>query len=138
MNPVQVLLAEDNRGDVILVREALREYKVDHALRLVEDGDQAMRHIDSIGGPTDVPCPDIFLLDLNIPRGSGHELLEKFRLCCPDTPVVIITSSDAPSDIARAHQLGASRYFRKPSNLEEFLQLGALVKELVGSAADSR
>lgn len=132
MTPIKVLLAEDNAGDIFLVREALRTHQVQCALRIVSDGEQANQYLNTMGDNSECPCPDIFLVDLNLPKGNGHELLKTFKdRCREDVPVVVMTSSDAPWDRARASELGAARFFRKPSGLDEFLQLGALVKELV-------
>lgn len=130
---LQIVLAEDNNGDVILIREALKEHKVQHELHVVKDGVEAARYIQQAGQSQDVPCPDILLLDLNLPKKSGHELLELIRAhpCCAKTPVIIVTSSDAERDRKLAAELGATRYFRKPSDIDEFMRLGAIVREVV-------
>jgi CheY-like chemotaxis protein len=132
MDLLKVLLAEDNRGDVFLVRAALKEHHIDHELMVVADGARAINYIERIGAP-DAPCPDVFLLDLNLPKADGHQVLEHFRAhpMCQTTPVIVVTSSDTPSDRQRAQHLGAARYFRKPSEIDEFLQLGAVIKEVV-------
>lgn len=134
---VQILLAEDNHGDVLLVREALREHHVEHELRVVKDGLQAERYIQRIGEASDAPCPDVLLLDLNLPHRDGHELLQLFRAhpLCGTTPVIIITSSDAERDRKKAAEGGATRYFQKPSDIDEFIQLGAIVREVIGEKA---
>jgi CheY-like chemotaxis protein len=132
MTPILVLLAEDNAGDIFLVREALRTHQLHYALRILSDGEQAAEYLNTMGNSPESPCPDIFLVDLNLPKASGHELLKTFKdRCNDDVPVVVMTSSDAPWDRTRASELGAARFFRKPSGLDEFLELGALVKELV-------
>ncbi len=130
---LQVLLAEDNAGDVFLVEEALRAHSMNCVLRVVRDGDEAEEYLGRVGTVPEVPCPDVFLLDLNLPSGDGHELLEKFRAHpqCTAVPVVVVTSSDAPRDRARAERSGADAYFRKPSNLNEFMELGAVVARVV-------
>jgi CheY-like chemotaxis protein len=133
---LKILLAEDNRGDVLLVREALLAHRIEYELFLVSDGAHALDFIDQIGNNHTAPCPDVFLLDLNLPKADGHEVLERFRKhpLCRSTPVVIVTSSDTPRDRERVAKLGAARYFRKPMEIDEFMQLGALVKEVVASA----
>ena len=133
---VQILLAEDNHGDVLLVREALREHRLEHKLYLVRDGLQAERYIERIGQAEDAPCPDVLLLDLNLPHRDGHELLQLFRAhpLCGSKPVIIITSSDAEKDRKRAAELGATRYFKKPSDVDEFIRLGAVIREVVEAA----
>lgn len=130
---LQVLIAEDNRGDVRLVREALREHHVEHELRVVWDGLQAERYINRIGQADDTPCPDVLLLDLNLPHRDGHELLQIFRAhpLCGAIPVIVITSSGAESDRKRAAEIGATYYFQKPSDVDEFIRLGAIVREVV-------
>lgn len=125
---IQILLAEDNRGDVLLVREALDTHGIGYQLHVASDGVQAAGYIENIGLPAGPPCPDLLLLDLNLPKKDGHELLKLFRshpICAPK-PVIVITSSDAPSDRRRAAELGAN-YFRKALDLDEFMKLGTLV-----------
>lgn len=131
---LQVLLFEDNQGDVLLVQEALREHQVEHRLHVINDGLQAERHINRIGQADDAPRPDVLLIDLNLPHRDGHELLQLFRNhpLCRATPVMVITSSGAEKDRRRAAELGATRYFQKPSDVDEFIRLGAVVLEVVG------
>jgi CheY-like chemotaxis protein len=134
MNRLQILLAEDNAGDVFLIREALRAQRLDYELWILKDGTEALLYLDKIGTSPGVPCPDVFLVDLNLPSGDGHNLIETFRSHpqCALIPVVVVTSSDAPRDRERARELGANAYFRKPSDLAAFLQLGRIVANLVG------
>jgi DNA-binding response OmpR family regulator len=129
---LQIFLAEDNPGDVDLVRLALHEHKVQHELTVAKDGAAASRYIARMGTEPESPCPDCILLDLNLPNGDGFELFGKFRRHeeCLRTPVIIVTSSDSPKDRKLAADLGVSYYFRKPSNLAEFLKLGAVIRQL--------
>ena len=85
-----------------------------------------------MGGEAGALCPDVLLLDLNLPKASGHQVLEKLRAQskCIDTPVIVVTSSDAPQDREKAARLGAAYYFRKPTDFEEFMMLGAVIKDL--------
>ena len=133
MNPLNILLAEDNRGDVLLVRQALEEHDIEHQLYVVQDGAQAIEFVAQMGKPGGVPCPDVILLDLNLPKADGPEILTEFRKHpeCTTTPVIVVTSSDAIKDRARAAELGISRYFKKPSEFDEFMKLGAVVREVV-------
>jgi two-component system, chemotaxis family, response regulator Rcp1 len=130
--PLSIFLAEDNPADVDLVREALREHHIEHQLVVAKDGTEARRYIDRMGTNPDDPCPDIILLDLNLPQASGFELFLQFRNhpLCTQTPVIVVTSSDAAKDRTRAAELGAARYFRKPSDYEDFLKLGAVLREV--------
>ena len=126
-----ILLAEDNRGDVLLIREALQEHRIEHELFVVSDGAQAVDYIDNICEGSGSHRPDLVLIDLNLPKVDGLQVLAHLRNhpLCGSTPVVIVTSSDAPRDRERAIRLGAARYFRKPSEFDEFMQLGAIVKD---------
>jgi len=131
---IRIFLAEDNPADVDLVKVALHEYHIDHELLLASDGQEARRFIESMG-TADSPCPDLIMLDLNLPLVSGHELIVEFRQhpLCLKTPIIVVTSSDSRRDREHSAQLGA-RYFRKPSDLGEFLQLGAVVREAANAA----
>ena len=134
---LHILLAEDNFGDVLLVERALTEHQVDHELHVVKDGDEALQFLDRMGEAGEPPCPDVLLLDLNLPKVEGPQVLQQFRKhsACAQTPVIVVTSSDAPRDRRRVEALGATAYFRKPSELSEFMRLGALVKELADGRA---
>lgn len=126
--PVQILLAEDNPADVYLIEEALREHNVDFHITVAEDGEAAMNLL-SRGGLQ----PDIVLLDLNMPKRSGGEVLNELRRhSASEVPVIVLTSSDSPSDREEALRLGATCYIRKPTALDEFLEIGATIKRLAG------
>ncbi len=126
-----LLLVEDNPADVFLVREALREEDLDCDLEVVDDGEQAIRFLERVDAGGQAP-PDLLLLDLNVPRIGGEQVLERLRKSqpCAEIAVVVITSSDSPRDRQRAADLGAAEYFRKPANLDEFMALGKLVRRL--------
>lgn len=130
---LHILLAEDNRGDVLLIEQALAEHHIRHELHVVHDGEQALRFIEQMGKSGSTPCPDLLLLDLNLPKVEGQQVLTEFRKHpqCSNTPVIVVSSSDAPRDKARIGELGVSRYFRKPSELDDFMKLGAVVLEVV-------
>jgi CheY-like chemotaxis protein len=138
MKAIHVLVAEDNEGDVFLVREALRFHNLEFQLHVAPDGLAAMRYIDDLGHTPEAPCPDVFLLDLNLPKVDGHDVLNTLRAHprCSRVPVIIVTSSDAPKDRERAELLGATHYFRKPSDLTEFMALGAIIREAVSGNFD--
>ncbi len=131
---MHILLAEDNLGDILLVRHALEEHHVSHELHVVKDGGEALAFLAGMGKPGKAPCPDVMLLDLNLPKVDGSQLLREFRKHpeCAHTPVIVVTSSDAQADRKRMTELGVTRYFRKPSDLDAFLELGSVVKEIVG------
>jgi len=130
----EILLAEDNPADVYLIREALREHGVDCTLHVASDGGEMLRIISSEQAQTEDRRPALIILDLNLPRHDGTEILERLRET-PElarVPVVVLTSSDSPRDRLVASQFGAARYLRKPSSLEQFLSLGAIFKDLLG------
>ncbi|MDP9054251.1 MAG: response regulator [Acidobacteriota bacterium] len=131
--PLRILLVEDNRGDVLLVQQALAEHAIKHELHVVSDGEQAIRFIQSMDQQGGASCPDLLLLDLNLPRVEGQQVLSEFRKHPKgaQTPVIVVSSSDAPRDKARSGELGISRYFRKPSELDAFMALGAVVRQVV-------
>jgi len=133
MSTTQILLAEDNRGDVLLIRRALAEYRVDHELHVAYDGEQAVDFLAQVGQPGAVPCLDLVLLDVNLPRVDGPQILVELRNhpVCASVPVIVLSSSNASRDRARFTDLGISRYFLKPSDLEEFMRLGAVVQDVL-------
>ncbi len=132
-NVLHILLAEDNEGDVMLVEQALEEHQIHHQLHVVKDGAEALGFVAEMGLNNGPPFPDLVLLDLNLPKIDGAKVLQHFRkhLVCALTPVIVVTSSDSPRDRERVKALGADAYFRKPSDLKEFMVLGGLIKELV-------
>jgi DNA-binding response OmpR family regulator len=132
---VNILLIEDAEPDVFLVREALKTAGLNFELNVLDDGEKAIEFIDELDRYRGTNCPHLVLLDLNLPRRSGDQILQHLRHSdrCKDIPVVVVTSSDSPRDKAEMSRLGATRYFRKPSRLDEFMRLGPLVRELVGN-----
>jgi two-component system, chemotaxis family, response regulator Rcp1 len=128
------LVVEDNRADVFLIKEAIRHHQLAIDLLVVSDGDRAYEFITEVEN-YHVRCPDVVLLDLNLPTRSGREVLQRLRQSprCADTPVLIVTSSDLPKEREELCALGANSYFCKPSGYEEFLKVGMLVQELLAS-----
>jgi DNA-binding response OmpR family regulator len=120
-----------------LVHEALEEHGINGELIVLTDGESAIQFIQSLDAQGK-ECPDLVILDLNLPKKSGHQVLECVRqsVTCGVAPVVILSSSDTPEDRAETSRLGASRYIRKPSRLEEFMSLGAIFKTMLGSPPD--
>lgn len=135
----EVLLADDNPSDVYLIQEALREHSVDCHLRVACDGKDAIDIISGQRADVNVGDLSLIILDLNLPRHDGIEILQRLRESHHlNVPVVVLTSSDSPRDRLMATDLGAARYLRKPSNLNEFLELGAIFKELLGQTGRAR
>jgi CheY-like chemotaxis protein len=122
-SPVEILLVEDNPGDERLTREALREGKVYHNLHWVKDGVQAMEFLRRQGRYASVPRPDIVLLDLNLPKKDGREVLEEIKTDedLKRIPVVVLTTSKAEEDVLRTYNLHANCYVTKPVDLEKFI-----------------
>jgi len=120
---VEILLVEDNPADVRLAREALREGAVATHLNAVEDGVEALAFLRREGKYADAPRPDIILLDLNMPRKGGLEVLSEVKSdpALRPIPVVVLTTSSDPDDIFQAYDLQASAFITKPADLDEFV-----------------
>lgn len=128
---IDVLLVEDDSGDVELTREALAESKIALNLRIVEDGERALQYLRREGKYADAPRPDLILLDLNLPRVDGREVLREIK-SDPDLraiPVCVVTTSDAESDILKSYGLGANCYVTKPIGLEQFVHVIRAIEE---------
>ena len=125
------MLAEDNPSDVLIVREALAYHNVDATLTCHRDGEVMIRYIDRMD-QGEVPCPDVILLDLNLPRHDGQAVLARIRRSpvCGQVPVIIVTSSKASADYNEILRLGATSYFHKSIDYDESMRLGALVLDI--------
>lgn len=122
---VEVLLVEDNPGDARLTREALREGKLRNRIHHARDGVEALAFLRHEGEYRDAPVPDIILLDLNMPRKDGREVLAEIK-ADPKLrfiPVVILTTSEAENDIVRSYELHANCYITKPVDLDKFTKI---------------
>ena len=121
---------EDNSADVALVKEALEEQGVRCELTVIPNGELAIRFIEEINAGAE-PCPRLVIIDLNLPKKPGREVLRKLRSSslCGDMPVIVLSSSDSRQDRDDVAQFPPSRYIRKPYNLDEFLNLGAVFKQ---------
>ena len=120
--PVHVLLVEDDEGDVLMTREAFEFYKVRNPLHVVSDGEQALQFVRRTGPYADAPRPGLILLDVNLPRVSGLEVLAELKQD-PELrpiPVVMLTTSQADEDILRSYSLHANAYVSKPVDFEQF------------------
>jgi CheY-like chemotaxis protein len=128
----RILLAEDNDGDVFLVRRALEKRSVPHELVVAHNGEQALAWLEGHCGEEDRnSAPELILLDLNLPRIDGAQLLSHIRKSdrFSSTPVIVLTSSDSPKDRQMALERGANLYFRKPTDLASFMDLGRIIEE---------
>jgi two-component system, chemotaxis family, response regulator Rcp1 len=122
---IQVLLVEDSPGDVRLTREAFREAKVRINLHVASDGAEAMAFLGHEGKHVNAPRPDLILLDLNLPKKDGREVLAEIKgnSCLQTIPVVILTTSESEADILKSYMLHANCYITKPVSLEGFLKV---------------
>jgi chemotaxis family two-component system response regulator Rcp1 len=123
--PLQLLLVEDNPGDVRLTREAFRDVDGSVQLHVASDGVEAMAFLRREGTHVDAPRPDFILLDLNLPRMDGREVLAHIKAdpALRTIPTVILTTSDADADILKSYELNANAYLKKPVTLEAFESL---------------
>jgi two-component system, chemotaxis family, response regulator Rcp1 len=129
--PIEILLVEDNPGDVDLTMEGLHEGKVHNNLSVVRDGDEAMAFLRREGKYANAPRPELILLDLNLPKKNGREVLAEIkgddRL--RSIPVVILTSSKAEEDILKTYKLNANCYITKPVDLDQFIKVVRAIED---------
>jgi CheY-like chemotaxis protein len=125
LNVISVLLVEDDPGDVVLIREAFEDNKVYNRLHVVSDGVQALEFLRNEGEYADAPRPDLVLLDLNLPRKDGREVLAEVKgdPGLHTIPVVVLTTSEAEEDILRSYDLHANAYVTKPVDFERFIEV---------------
>jgi chemotaxis family two-component system response regulator Rcp1 len=128
-----ILVVEDNRADLFLIRDALGAAQVNAEIHVAEDGEKALRFLDAAQNDESAPCPSLVLLDINLPRKKGGDVLRHIRQMsrCADTLVLVVTSSDSPRDRQEMDSLGTNGYFRKPSEYAEFMKLGHVVRALL-------
>ncbi|MEU6707979.1 response regulator [Streptomyces wuyuanensis] len=121
--PIEVLLVEDDPGDELMTREAFEDNKIGNTLHVVRDGEEALDFLYRRGAHQGAPRPDLILLDLNLPKYDGRQVLERIKADSDLThiPVVVLTTSAAEEDILRSYQLHASAYVTKPVDLEQFI-----------------
>ncbi len=131
MSPIETLLVEDNPGDVRLTREALKDNKLNNKLYVVEDGVEAIAFLQNVGKFADAPRPDIILLDLNLPRMSGRELLEIIKADenLKRIPVVVLTTFEDERDIFLSYSLRANCYITKPVDMNQFVTIVRNIKD---------
>jgi CheY-like chemotaxis protein len=123
--PIEVLLVEDDPGDVLMTREAFEEHKIGNKLNVVSDGVEALAYLRREGQFADAVRPDLILLDLNLPRRDGRQVLEEIKSDedLRQIPVVILTTSQLDEDILRSYQLHANAYVTKPVDFEQFIRV---------------
>jgi chemotaxis family two-component system response regulator Rcp1 len=131
-----ILLIEDNPADSNLVREALEEHEVECELLLITNGEKAIEFIRQVDAE-EAPPPDLVILDLNLPIKPGSRVLEQFQASsrCARAKIIVLSSSDSHKDKEQAARLGASRYYKKPTRLMEYLKLGGVFKQMLAGAS---
>ncbi|MFJ7327441.1 response regulator [Streptomyces cyaneofuscatus] len=123
VQPIEVLLVEDDPGDELMTREAFEDNKIRNTLHVVRDGQEALDFLYRRGAYPDAPRPDLVLLDLNLPKYDGRQVLEQIK-SDPELsliPVVVLTTSSAEEDILRSYKLHANAYVTKPVDLDQFI-----------------
>jgi CheY-like chemotaxis protein len=131
LDPIDVLLVEDDPGDTLMIKEAFEDNKVQNTLASVQDGVEAMAYLRREGRYADAPRPDLILLDLNLPRKDGREVLAEIKQD-PDLgtiPVVVLTTSQAEEDVLRSYKLHANAYVTKPVDFERFIEVVRQIDE---------
>jgi CheY-like chemotaxis protein len=125
VSPIEVLLVEDDPGDVLMTQEAFAEHKVRNRLAVVSDGDEAIAYLRRQGRYADAVRPDLVLLDLNLPRRDGRQVLAEIKSDqdLRQIPVVVLTTSQADEDILRSYALHANAYVTKPVDFERFIEV---------------
>jgi len=131
--PLQIVLAEDNPADVMLVRLALKEAEVHCELHVMDDGDKAFAFITALDADPQSAPIDLLLLDMHLPKRDGEEIVEWLRSTRhhAQTPVIFMTGSDAERDHDQAKKHAVLHYFRKPSDFAEFMELGVIIRNLL-------
>jgi CheY-like chemotaxis protein len=130
--PLTIIVVEDNPVDVYLIRWVLNAHELPHELHVIDNGDHAMEYVNQLAHEERRRSPTIMLLDLNLPQRDGRELLQRVKSIPQgsDIRVVVVTSSTNPTDQQETLAMGADAYFVKPYHLNEFMQLGDLIKHL--------
>jgi CheY-like chemotaxis protein len=128
-----VLLVEDNPTDVLVIKEAIERSGLDLDLHHATNGEEALLYLQDLARSEKPACPALVLLDLNLPRVGGIEVLRKLRnsSLCNRTPVIVLTSSTAEADRAAVRRLGAEAYFQKPASLTAYMELAEVVKSIL-------
>jgi CheY-like chemotaxis protein len=123
--PIEVLLVEDDPGDVLMTREAFEDHKVHNSLHVVSDGVEALSYLRAEGEYADMPRPDLILLDLNLPRKDGLQVLAEVKEDddLRRIPVIVLTTSDAEEDVLRSYDLHANAYITKPVDFDRFISV---------------
>jgi CheY-like chemotaxis protein len=131
MKPIHILIVEDNEGDIMLIKEAFDEAKLVNDISIVRDGEKAIHFLEKRGEYSDVKRPDLIILDVNLPRKNGHEVLEfvKTNDQLMLIPVIMLTTSSSEIDIVKSYKNHANCYITKPVEVEDFLKAVLEIEE---------
>lgn len=133
MQSLPILVVEDNKADVYLIREALKAANLNADVHVLQDGEEAVRYFERVDADESLVSPTVVILDINLPRRHGGEVLQQLRRSrrCADALVVVVTSSDSNRDREEMASIGVNAYSRKPSEFDAFLSLGNTIKSLL-------
>jgi len=131
MDPIHILLVEDNEGDIVLTTEALEEGKISNGLSVVRDGQQAIDYLEKKNGFEEAATPDLVLLDINLPKINGHEVLKYIKSSgeLQSIPVVMLTTSSDSVDIKKSYSNHSNCYITKPVDINDFLEVIATIED---------
>ncbi len=129
--PIEILLVEDNPADVRLTREVFKDSRITNNIRVVSDGEEAMAFLHNEGTYAAEPRPDLILLDLNLPKKDGREVLSEIKADrkLRTIPVIVLTTSDADQDVWKAYDAGVNSYITKPVDLGQFMRIFRLIED---------
>jgi chemotaxis family two-component system response regulator Rcp1 len=133
---IHILVVEDNSADALLIGRAIKAASLDAELHLVRDGEQAILFFDEADADSAVPCPALVILDINLPRKQGGDVLRHMRKSpkCSKALVIAVSTSDSAQDRETMTELGANGYFRKPSEYADFMKLGDMIKNVLSES----
>ena len=135
LDPLRILLVEDDPGDVLITREALEASPLPHELEVVGNGEEAIAYLRKTGDYRNATSPDLVLLDLNLPRVDGRQVLAEVKadLVLRSLPIIVLTTSDAESDVARTYALHANAYITKPVDFVKFHEVVRSIDDFFAS-----
>ncbi|MCH7412261.1 response regulator [Belliella sp. R4-6] len=131
MQNIHILLVEDNDGDVVLTMEALEEAKIKNSISIVKNGEKAIQYIERIGDFQNVIYPDLIILDINLPKLSGHEVVKHLKSSekHKEVPIIILTTSSSPNDIDKSNKNQVNCFITKPVTTDDFIQMVNKLKD---------